>query len=94
MRAIDVLVKSSVHDLKLWQSSELFLTIGRVKAGKVSDLLGVPSKAFAGGWKARFVIPELGNYRIMIERRRGQFSSDIQIDEAVISAGFVEIQVV
>ena len=94
MRAIDVVVESNARDLKLWQSRELFLTIGPVKASKVSDRLAVPNEPFPGGWKARFVVPELGGYRIAVLRQRREFVADIQIDEAVISAGFVKIRVV
>ena len=94
MRAIDVVVESNARDLKLWQSRELFLTIGPVKAGQVSDRLALTNERIAGGWKARFVVPELGEYRIAVQRQRREFVADIQIDEAVISAGFVKIRVV
>lgn len=94
MRAIDVIVKSNVDDLDLWQSSELFLTIGRVWEGEVRDRLAVPNKPKDNGWSARFVVPEVGIYRIFVKRRQGEFFADVHINEFVIAEGRVEICVV
>jgi len=87
LRSIDVIVESSVDDLDLWQSRELFLTIGRVKDGVVSNMLAVPNEASGKGWKARFVVPEVGTYRIIVQRRQGDFVADVHIDESVINRG-------
>ena len=91
LRAIDLVITSMVNDLQLWRSSDLFLTIGRVKGGKVSDLLGVPNDRCEDFWKARFVVPEPGVYRIIVQRRQSDFQVDVQIDESVIAAGRLEI---
>lgn len=94
MRAIDVIVKSSVDDLNLWQSRDLFLTIGHVKDGNVSDRVFVPNKPHGDLWKARFVVPEPGTFQIRVQRRGDDFCSDFQIDESVIVEGLLEVHVI
>jgi hypothetical protein len=94
MRAIDLVITSSANDLDLWQSSELFLTIARVNDGSAGKSRAIPNKAWGAGWKARFVVPEVGAYRIVVQRRQSTFSKDVSIDQSVIAAGHLEIQLV
>lgn len=94
MRGIDLFITSSVDDLDLWHSSELFLTIGRLENGAVSDRLAVPNKPNRNGWIARFVVPEPGIYRITIQRQQNDFVTDVRIDEPVIVGGRLEIHVI
>lgn len=93
LRAIDLVISSSVNDLKLWQSSTLHLVIGRLNGGTVSDLLALPSDRSGDAWKARFVVSELGSYQVRVQRKQGEFVGTIQIDEAVLATGRVEIHV-
>jgi hypothetical protein len=93
MRAIDMIIESSVDDLVLWQSSDLHLTIGRIKDEHVSELLSVPNMPNGEACKARVVVPEPGAYRIIVKRRQGDFVTDVQIDEAVIVGGRLNIRI-
>jgi hypothetical protein len=94
MRAVDVFVESSIGDLRLWQARELFLTIGRVEDGRICDLVCEPNEPSGNGWKARFVVPVLGTYRIFVQRQHGDFAVDVRIDESVIERGRVDVRVV
>ena len=93
MRAIDMIIESSVDDLVLWQSSDLHLTIGRIKDEHVSELLSVPNMPNGEACKVRVVVPEPGAYRIIVKRRQGDFVTDVQIDEAVIVGGRLNIRI-
>lgn len=94
MRAIDVIVTSTVDDLDLWQSRELFLTIGRVKDGNVIDRMCIPNSMHGESWTARFVVPEPGTYQVWVQRLNDDFSTDVRIDEQVIAEGQLQIHVV
>jgi hypothetical protein len=93
LRAIDIVITSDGDDLELWQSRELFLTIGRLRKDKVSDLLGVPNDRIGEAWKARFVVPELGTYRLIVQRQKRDFRVDVKIDESVMAACRLDIHI-
>ena len=92
MRAIDVIVKTSID--YLWEDRDLFLTIGRVKDGDVSDLLCMVNEPHDDHWKARFVVPEPGTYRISVAKSQEEETfTDVLIDDAVIGEGSVEVRI-
>lgn len=93
LRAIDLVITSSANDLQLWEDRDLFLSIGRVREGKVTDRLSKPNNRRGDSWVARFVVPELGTYQISVQRAQGEFVSDIQIDESTMAAGRLQIHV-
>lgn len=93
LRGIDLVITSSANDLQLWEDRDLFLSIGRVREGKVTDLLSKPNNRRGDSWVARFVVPELGAYQISVQRTQGEFVSNIQIDESTMAAGRLQIHV-
>ena len=91
MRAIDVRLTSNTHDLATSQSGELGLTIARHKCSENVNRYGKPNTAVENGWIARFVVSEPGIYRFMVQRKEGEFATDVEIDESVIERGWLEI---
>lgn len=93
LRAIDLVITSSATDLRLWEDRDLFLSIGFLRDGAVTDLRGLPNDRLGDSWVARFVVPELGAYQISVQRTQGEFVSDLQIDESTMAAGRLQIHV-
>ena len=91
LRAIDLVVTGAVNELQLTQSGELYLMIARLRERRVSDRLALPNKRSGEIWTARFVVPEVGDYRVRVQRMPQDFVADVAIDQAVIAAGRLEI---
>jgi hypothetical protein len=91
IRAIDLKLISKVDDLVLWQSAELFLAADQIKDGNDIPLSCLPNTPTDIGWTARFVVPEPGLYRFSVQRRGPEFFIDMEIDQAVIDRGWLEI---